>query len=72
MESDDLKHSYYLRAIRTSIGTALREQYKVDEPLTERLTELLRELDEVEGEARSKRVSENEPSKPTKGSSRTR
>lgn len=48
MESDDLKHSFYLRAIRTSIGSALREHYAVDEPLTDRLVELLKELDEAE------------------------
>ena len=62
MEPDDLKHSFYLRAIRTGIGAALREHYAVNEPLTDRLAELLKELDEVEIEGQSKGASENEPS----------
>jgi len=46
--------------MRTGIGTALRQQYAVDEPLTERLVRLMEELDKIE--ARPKATSENAPS----------
>lgn len=62
MERDDLKHSFYLRAIRTGIGSALRAHYTVDEPLTKRLVDLLKELDEVETESRPKEGAENKQS----------
>jgi hypothetical protein len=60
MPVDDMKDSFYLRAMRTSIGAALRQQYAIDEPLTERLVKLLKELDEVE--AQPGVTSENAPS----------
>jgi hypothetical protein len=48
---DDLKDSFYLRIIRTSIGTALKRQVTVTDPLPERLAELLGELDEGEDDS---------------------
>jgi hypothetical protein len=45
---DDLKDSFYLYIMRTSIGAGLRTQYTPNEHLPDRLTELLRELDEPE------------------------
>lgn len=43
---DELKDSFYLYIMRTSIGAGLRSEYAADEPLPDRLAELLRELDE--------------------------
>jgi hypothetical protein len=43
---DDLKDSFYLYIMRTSIGAGLRTEYAADEPLPDRLAELLRELDD--------------------------
>jgi Anti-sigma factor NepR len=43
---DDLKDSFYLYIMRSSIGAGLRSEYAADEPLPDRLAELLRELDE--------------------------
>ena len=43
---DDLKDSFYLYIMRTSIGAGLRSQYTPKEHLPDRLAELLRELDE--------------------------
>jgi hypothetical protein len=63
MAPDDVKDSFYLRAMRTGIGVALREQYAVHEPLTERLAELLKELDEAETEARPEATSEKASSR---------
>jgi len=48
---DDLKDSFYLRVIRTRLGAALRDHFVVDEPLPDRLAELLKELDGEESEA---------------------
>ena len=45
---DDLKDSFYLYIMRTSIGAGLRSQYTANEHLPDRLAELLRELDEPE------------------------
>jgi hypothetical protein len=61
MASDDVKDSFYLRAMRTGIGAALREQYAANEPLSERLAKLLKELDKAEPEARPKATSRNAP-----------
>ena len=43
---DDLKDSFYLYIMRTSIGAGLRSEYAPDERLPDRLAELLRELDD--------------------------
>jgi hypothetical protein len=43
---DDLKHSFYLRAIRTRIGEELRGHFELPEPLPDRFAALLKELDE--------------------------
>jgi len=48
---DDLKDSFYLRLIRTRLGAALRDHFVVDEPLPDRLADLLKELDGEENEA---------------------
>jgi len=42
---DDLKDSFYLHIMRTSIGAGLRSQYAPNERLPDRLAELLQELD---------------------------
>jgi hypothetical protein len=42
---DDIKDSFYLYIMRTSIGSGLRDQYAPNEHLPDRLAELLRELD---------------------------
>jgi hypothetical protein len=42
---DDLKDSFYLYIMRTSIGAGLRSEYAPNEHLPDRLAELLRELD---------------------------
>ena len=47
---DVWQKSFYQRAIQTSIGSALRAQYDLSEPLPERLSDLLRELDDMEHE----------------------
>jgi hypothetical protein len=46
--NDDLKHSFYLRALRTGIGEALRDQFDLTEPMPDELLELLLELNEDE------------------------
>jgi hypothetical protein len=63
MAPDDVKDSFYLRAMRTGIGAALREQYAVNEPLSERLAKLLKRLDEAETETRPEATSGNAPSR---------
>jgi len=52
---DDLKDSFYLYIMRTSIGAGLRNQYTPNEHLPDRLTELLRELDEPDQVTKEKR-----------------
>ena len=47
---DDLKDSFYLHIMRTSIGAGLRSEYTPNEGLPDRLAELLRELDEPNGQ----------------------
>jgi hypothetical protein len=55
---DELKDSFYLYIMRTSIGAGLRNEYAADEPLPDRLAELLRELDEPDDQVtQEKRVS---------------
>jgi hypothetical protein len=63
MAPDHVKDSFYLRAMRTGIGVALRERYAANEPLTERLAKLLKELDEAETKARPKTTPGNAPSR---------
>jgi hypothetical protein len=41
---DDYKDSFYYRAIRTQIGSALRGQYDLSKPLPDRLAALLDQL----------------------------
>jgi hypothetical protein len=47
-EHDAWQKTFYHRAIQTSLGSALRAQYDLTEPLPDRLTQLLRELDDLE------------------------
>jgi hypothetical protein len=47
---DDLKDSFYLYIMRTSIGAGLRSEYAPEERLPDRLAELLRELDEPDNQ----------------------
>ena len=60
MESDDdLKDSFYLRIMRSSVGAALREKYALDEPLPDRLAKLLNKLDEPRGVAPIRQYTDN-------------
>ena len=45
---DVWQKTFYHRAIQTSLGTALRAQYNLSEPLPDRLTQLLAELEGLE------------------------
>lgn len=45
---DVWRKTFYHRAIQTSLGSALRAQYDLSEPLPERLAGLLRELNELD------------------------
>ncbi len=45
-QHDDYNDSFYLRIMRTSIATALRNEFAVDKDVPERIAELLKELDE--------------------------
>ena len=45
---DVWQKTFYQRAIQTSLGTALRAQYNLSEPLPERLTQLLVELEDLD------------------------
>jgi hypothetical protein len=46
---DDYKDSFFYRAIRTQIGSALRGQYDLSKPLPDRLTALLDQLKQHDG-----------------------
>jgi hypothetical protein len=48
---DDFADSYYYRALRTGIGGALRTEFRVKEPLPDRIKKLLLELDKQSGGA---------------------
>jgi hypothetical protein len=48
---EDFKDSFYYRAIRTRIGAALRAQFDLSQPLPERITALLTQLDKEPGGA---------------------
>ena len=52
---DDLKDSFYLHIMRSSIGAGLRNQYAPNQHMPHRLAELLRELDGAEAEAIEKK-----------------
>ena len=62
---DDFKDSYYLRCIRTSIGSELRNYYTPVEPLPDRFEKLLEKLKEAEKGAASRATSENTPHQST-------
>lgn len=49
--TDDLKDSFYLYIMRSSIGAGLRSQYPPNQHMPDRLAELLRELDGAERKA---------------------
>jgi hypothetical protein len=52
-QHNDYKDSFYLRIMRTSIGTTLRNEFAVDKDLPQRIAELLEELDEPDDDAPS-------------------
>jgi hypothetical protein len=52
---DDLKDSFYLHIMRSSIGAGLRNQYAPNQHMPHRLAELLRELDGAEAESTGKK-----------------
>ena len=56
---DQIKDSFYLRCIRTSIGAALHDHYAPIEPIPDRLTKLLEELKEAEKVVTTGATSEN-------------
>jgi hypothetical protein len=45
---DDLKDSFYLHIMRSSIGAGLKSQYSPDGDMPGRLAELMKELEGVE------------------------
>jgi len=47
-DQDGWQKTFYQRAIQTSIGSALRSQYDLSQPLPDRLTRLLEELDDLD------------------------
>jgi hypothetical protein len=50
-DNDDLKHSFYLRAIRTGISDGLRTQYTVNDTLPNEFLDLLRQMEhDAEGQ----------------------
>lgn len=49
------RYSFYLRAMGTNIWEELRSQYDLNEPVPDRLTELLKELDEGQEPTATKR-----------------
>ncbi len=56
---DDLKDSFYLHIMRSSIGAGLRNQYAPNQHMPHRLAELLRELDGPKGEAEAVEKEQN-------------
>jgi hypothetical protein len=48
---DDLKDSFYLYIMRSSIGAGLKSQYAPNGHMPDRLAELMKELDEADGRA---------------------
>jgi hypothetical protein len=46
---DDLKDSFYLYIMRSSIGAGLKSQYTPNGHMPDRLAELMRELEEADG-----------------------
>lgn len=63
---DVWQKTFYHRAIQTSLGSALRAQYNLSEPLPDRLSQLLHELEELDRDEsetpREQRASRTEPS----------
>lgn len=47
--------TYYHRAIQTSLGSALRASYDLTEPMPDRLSQLLKELEDLDRPGRSRR-----------------
>jgi hypothetical protein len=45
---DVWQKTFYHRAIQTSLGSALRAQYDLSEPMPDRLSQLLGELDDLD------------------------
>src|ERR1700676_3955839 len=50
-EGDPWKVTYYHRVVQTRIGRALRERYDLSQPLPDRLSRLLMQIDERDGAA---------------------
>jgi hypothetical protein len=46
---DDLKDSFYLYIMRSSIGAGLKSQYSPNGDMPDRLAELMKELEELDG-----------------------
>src|SRR5262245_32480476 len=47
-ERDGWQKTFYHRAMQTSLGSALRAQYDLAQPLPDRLSDLLRQLDDLD------------------------
>lgn len=47
-EQDGWQKTFYHRAIQTSIGSALRAQYDLAQPLPDRLSQLMQQLDDLD------------------------
>ena len=57
---DDLKDSFYLYIMRSSIGAGVRSQYSPNGHMPDRLAELLKELERTEGGGAQGRAAEKE------------
>jgi hypothetical protein len=57
---DDLKDSFYLYIMRSSIGAGVRSQYSLNGHMPDRLTKLLQELERAKDGGAQRRAAEQE------------
>ena len=58
---DDLKDSFYLYIMRSSIGAGLKSQYSPDGHMPDRLAELMKELEEADAHGARRHKEEPHP-----------
>jgi hypothetical protein len=58
---DDLKDSFYLYIMRSSIGAGLKTQYSPNGHMPDRLAELMKELEEADGHDAAGHEDERQP-----------
>ena len=61
---EDLKDSFYLYIMRSSIGAGLKSHYSTNGHMPDRITELLQELDKAEDHGTEERPAEKEHLQP--------